>query len=200
MPLPQEVLLGTRGFGTSRRPLPCWSQLPVHRQETVLGIPPSALRWVARRVQSSQQCPVHPPGRLPQSCQVMYGPLALPGSSRWMGSTEGWAQSQKPGTGRGRCLALEKAIPGRPPSLTEGRTGSTGVVSGMAPTRWPVVCGSTRSWRALAPHGISPGFSFLICKMAIKHPLGGGRKDQLRECPPSTAPDSGCSNHQRCEA
>lgn len=37
--------------------------------------------------------------------QVMYGPLALPGSdSRWMGSAEGWAQSQEQGGGGGAWL------------------------------------------------------------------------------------------------
>lgn len=98
-------------------------------------------------------------------CQVMYGPLALPGSdSRWMGSAEGWAQSQEQGAGRGRCLAPEKAIPGMPPSLTEGRTRSTGVVSGMAPTRRK--CGKCRELGGLlAPQGISTGLSFLICIM-----------------------------------
>lgn len=81
-------------------------------------------RWVTLRVQSSQQCPAHPPGQLPQACQVIYGPLALPGSySRWMGSAEGWAQSQEPGAGWGRCLAPEKAIPGRPPSLKRAGQG-----------------------------------------------------------------------------
>lgn len=112
------------GFETLGGALFHWPQRPVHRQETVPEIPPSAPRWVTLRVQSSQQCPAHPPGQLPQACQVIYGPLALPGSySRWMGSAEGWAQSQEPGAGWGRCLAPEKAIPGRPPSLKRAGQG-----------------------------------------------------------------------------
>ena len=34
------------GFGTPRRPLLCWPQLPVHRQESVPETPPSAPGWV----------------------------------------------------------------------------------------------------------------------------------------------------------
>ena len=56
----------------------------------------------------------------------MYGLLALPGSdSGWMGSAEGWAWSQERERGVGRRLALEKAVPGTPPFLTAGRTGSS---------------------------------------------------------------------------
>lgn len=50
----------------------------------------------------------------------------------------------------GRRLALEKAIPGMPPSLTSGRTSSAeGAVSRVALTLWPSVWGSAGSWGAL---------------------------------------------------
>lgn len=118
---PQEVAPSGNGFGTPRKPLLCWPSslftgrswgLKSHHQHGGGG---------PARVSAS------PPAWL--GClrlhQVMYGPLALPGSdSRWMGSAKGWAQSQEWEQCGGRRLALEKAIPGTPPSLTTGRTGS----------------------------------------------------------------------------
>lgn len=81
--------------------------------------------------------------RLPRasSCRrVMYGLLALPGSdSRWMGSAEGWAWSQERERGVGRRLALGKAIPGTPPSLTAGRTGSS-----LSPSSHTVALGKAK--------------------------------------------------------
>lgn len=71
------------------------------------------------------------------------------------------------------------------------------VVSGMAPGPWPFLWGRAGSWGLLAPHGVSSGLSFLICKMAMKHPLRGGggaeggRKDLLGDCVPKHSPGSG---------
>lgn len=114
--LPLGTALGLLGNPSSAGPAPCsragTGSLKSHHQHGGGG---------PARVSAS------PPAWL--GClrlhQVMYGPLALPGSdSRWMGSAKGWAQSQEWEQCGGRRLALEKAIPGTPPSLTTGRTGS----------------------------------------------------------------------------
>lgn len=74
-------------------------------------------------------------------------------------TADGWAvpkgglRAKSREQGGGRCLAPEKAIPGMPPSLTQGRMGSTGVVSGIAATQGPFVCGSAGSWGALGASG-----------------------------------------------
>lgn len=152
-------------------------------------------------VRGSQQHPAHPPGWLPQASSGDVWPTGparkrqqMDGQWRGVGSPPGARSREREVPGSGESRSRKATLP------DQGQDGEYWSCLGHRSHTVALSVGKCRSWGLLDPLGISSGLSFLICKVAMRHPLGGGGKDKLRDCTPSTTPDAGVLPPQPCEA